>query len=615
MKKPESIREAGAMLRRRLPQRSPREHRVVRALVGLLIVLGMIALVSSVSGANGYRARRPASPVRSVAKPISSYQNFQGDLIDVPNPMDSSTNQVITGNVAAGKHFRGAVPYSSPTSIKTPLGSRSLDSFMRYSTPPAASDRISGPYSPYYSSTGTVAAIEPGRRSTASPGGSPAAPDYLNQRGDAAEDSPRLGIWSNTQAAQGPGLTLGEAALEASRRLRGLSSPEEIEDGHSVGARERFTERGIPSPADQPMTGEAYKQQVQELQDRLGKVVAEIAELERGLEEGQGPEPLEIPKLTSNVSTPAPETPSSLAANISRREELLQETARLLAATKETIHRDGIAPLRDEESPAPDTSAGPRLRLYQSDASASESAGTASAAEGSRIDALFLPVAKDKPEVGRPDALAVQPFDRPMGPIAGQWSNPDPAASTAVKTIRTPPAEATVAKPAPKSSALSTPVGLSPESLQAFERYLQAGQAYLKQGQYRRAADSFALAAAYKPNDPRVHLGKSQALLAAGEFASSAFFLGKAVELDAKYALAKSDLIEIAGGPDAFIARFGQLSEAAEADGTAQLQFLLAYVYYQSDRPAEAKTAIEAASKKLPSSASVASLRAAINSR
>ena len=158
MNKPPSIREAGASLRRKLPQGPLREHRAIKAFGGVLIALGLIALISSVSGADGVRATRPASPVRPVRQPLSSYQS---GLVDLPNPVDNSQNQVVTGNVASGKHFRGGVPYGSPKSIKAPLGSTSLDSFMRYSTPSNTSGRISGRYDSYYSSTGTAAASSP----------------------------------------------------------------------------------------------------------------------------------------------------------------------------------------------------------------------------------------------------------------------------------------------------------------------------------------------------------------------------------------------------------------------------------------------------------------------
>jgi tetratricopeptide (TPR) repeat protein len=134
----------------------------------------------------------------------------------------------------------------------------------------------------------------------------------------------------------------------------------------------------------------------------------------------------------------------------------------------------------------------------------------------------------------------------------------------------------------------------------------------MQQGRYYRAVDSFTLASVYIPHDPRAHLGKSHALLAAGEYVSSAVSLARAVELDARYALAKLNLVEIIGGPDAFVQRITNLEERARAGDAAQLQFLLAYVNFQMDQPAEARAAIEAARQGLPASTAVNLLEAAI---
>ena len=113
------------------------------------------------------------SPVISSTVPQSS---VSGGLVSTPNPMDNSINLVITGNVTGGKHFRGLVPYNSPTSFESQLGSSSLDSFLRYSAPgpiggPAnfrgssgASYLSPGHYGPFFSPSGTVATLEAGQR-------------------------------------------------------------------------------------------------------------------------------------------------------------------------------------------------------------------------------------------------------------------------------------------------------------------------------------------------------------------------------------------------------------------------------------------------------------------
>jgi tetratricopeptide (TPR) repeat protein len=122
---------------------------------------------------------------------------------------------------------------------------------------------------------------------------------------------------------------------------------------------------------------------------------------------------------------------------------------------------------------------------------------------------------------------------------------------------------------------------------------------YLRQGRYYRAAESFTLAAAYQPNDGRAFLGKSYALFGAGEYLSSALYLARALELDPRAVLGRSDLVNAIGGPVVFAARITDLEQCAGTGDAPQLQFLLAYVYSQMNRPVEAQAALAAAEKQL----------------
>jgi tetratricopeptide (TPR) repeat protein len=152
-----------------------------------------------------------------------------------------------------------------------------------------------------------------------------------------------------------------------------------------------------------------------------------------------------------------------------------------------------------------------------------------------------------------------------------------------------------------------------PQAQAAFEQHCKAARLYQQQGQYVRAADAFALALAYRPNDANAYLGKAHAMLAAGQYPGSGTALAKAVELDPKGALRKVDLVGIAGGPDRFIACFTDLAQYAEAHSSPEQHFLLAYIYYQMDQLDQARAAIEAAQAGSSSPAAVGFLRAAIS--
>ena len=145
-----------------------------------------------------------------------------------------------------------------------------------------------------------------------------------------------------------------------------------------------------------------------------------------------------------------------------------------------------------------------------------------------------------------------------------------------------------------------------------FNRNMRAAETYLKQGKYYRAADAYTLASLYKPNDPLAYAGKSHALFASGEYMSSALFLSRALQIFPEYADLKIDLVAMVGSRDHLETRVADAEEWLKRSGAPELQFLLAYVYYQMGRLAPAKEAIEAASKMMPDAPAVLTLKKAI---
>lgn len=145
-----------------------------------------------------------------------------------------------------------------------------------------------------------------------------------------------------------------------------------------------------------------------------------------------------------------------------------------------------------------------------------------------------------------------------------------------------------------------------------FNQSMRAAEMYLKQGKYYRAADAYTLASLYKPDDPLAYAGKSHALFASGEYMSSALFLSRALQIFPEYARFKIDLVAMVGDRDKLESRVVDVEEWAKRSGAPELQFLLAYVYYQMGRPLPAKEAIDAAYEKMPQSSAVLALKKAI---
>jgi hypothetical protein len=113
------------------------------------------------------------NPVGSGTTPPTAYRP---GLVKSPNPIDTSGNLVVTGNVANGMQFRGVVPYNNPTSFYVPVGglahtSGALDSFLRDSAGSQNFGSSNGGLTPYYSPTWTVTTTQPGAQGVVATGG------------------------------------------------------------------------------------------------------------------------------------------------------------------------------------------------------------------------------------------------------------------------------------------------------------------------------------------------------------------------------------------------------------------------------------------------------------
>jgi hypothetical protein len=148
-----------------------------------------------------------------------------------------------------------------------------------------------------------------------------------------------------------------------------------------------------------------------------------------------------------------------------------------------------------------------------------------------------------------------------------------------------------------------------------FNYHIRAAENYMKQGRFYRAADAYTIATVYKPDDPLGYAGKSQALFAAGEYMSSALFLARAIEIFPDFAKVKVDIVSMIGDKDIIENRIIEAKEWRDRSRSAELEFLLSYVYYQMDRMEFARLAIESAAKKMPDSQVIATLKKAIDQR
>ncbi len=97
-----------------------------------------------------------------ISKPTVPQSSYQPGLLRSPNPVNLSGNDIITGNVAGGKGFRGFVPYRSENEFGAPTASDSFSSFFSRTAPIDYRTRQQSYMpQPYYLPAKTVSTLRP----------------------------------------------------------------------------------------------------------------------------------------------------------------------------------------------------------------------------------------------------------------------------------------------------------------------------------------------------------------------------------------------------------------------------------------------------------------------
>ena len=173
--------------------------------------------------------------------------SFGGGLYRSPNPIDSSANRTVTGNVRGGRYFRAPTGYGSTSRFEAPLGSTSLDSFLRDSASFRDYGTHSGKYDtqqPYYSPSQTVPTARPGRSGVFKPI-------------DSRIDDRAPGVFGLQDLQKKPTLTDQDAAISRLGTQRVPLTSEEI--GRLTTGRARV------SPRNETMTSDYYRTQIERL--------------------------------------------------------------------------------------------------------------------------------------------------------------------------------------------------------------------------------------------------------------------------------------------------------------------------------------------------------------
>jgi tetratricopeptide (TPR) repeat protein len=503
-------------------------------------------------------------------------------LVQSPSQLDASGNLIVTGNVRGGMYFRGVVPYSAPTSFGLTLPSSSLDSFLRDSvgTEDVGSNNLYSGYRTYYSPTQTVATTLPGTSVvTGAPNtslGAYSIQSYL----------------SGTLPQRRDEILHPESALSLAR-LRPMSmTPADMEKLIS-------SEIAKSSPAR--LTDQQYKPQTEQFQGKVGPESYKTAEPNKIL---TGLENLLLIPAVKKPDTNLPEV-GRLFEKSTQSQQQIEKSAGMLLNVPEELNLNKQLDVYDRMKQQLDS-----LQKKIESAMVEEQTGKAHLGEESQSQAAGFAARQDE------QASVGSTLTRGSAVASMGEGGEKPAEK---KTQQTSPAQVMTEKLAETylSAARTKDIWGPYETFASysedkFNQSMRAGEMYLKQGQYYHAADAYTLASLYKPDDPLAYAGKSHALFAAGEYMSSALFLSRCLQIFPEYAQFKIDIVSMVGSRDLLESRVVDVEEWIKRSGAPELQFLLAYVYYQMDRLKPAQEAIDAAYKMLPQAPAVLALKKAI---
>lgn len=524
---------------------------------GRVAYSGFLVLLAAVSVADGQVGGRLGRGTR----PVSSTRSGRSGLIRSPNPIDTSTNLVITGNVGGGRHFRGVIPYRAPTDFGAAIPSSSLDSFLRRASG-SGIGQYGSTYEPFYSPTRTVTTMRPGISGAAGP--SLADVSVGGQRGYVS------GLLPSEVLRYGGGGAVPVRRLEGQYSYfgtgRALGLPMSMGRGR--------VERMIASEADGHqrdwmLTAEQRRlrsEQLREVLDGLGEGAAEI---------GRG---------------------------TSKAEKSLGETERERGKEGIGLRVEPTQTQTDAEKETAESSffgmAGPKSKF--------------DVYEQMKWQLFALEKGVESPAAGR-----VQEADDDEKELSKEADEGEEGTGRQRRPETKSPVDGlSGAELAARAKSILGPhETFASYSEDKFNEHVRAAERYLKEGKYYRAADAYTLASIYKPDDPLAYAGKSHALFAAGEYMSSALFLSRALEIFPEYARFKVDIEAMVGERDKLENRIFDVEERLAKVDAPELHFLLAYVYHQMGRADRAREEISAAYEKMPDSPAVVTLKEAIETR
>ncbi|GAB4149477.1 MAG: hypothetical protein Fur0037_17800 [Planctomycetota bacterium] len=141
----------------------------------------------------------------------------------------------------------------------------------------------------------------------------------------------------------------------------------------------------------------------------------------------------------------------------------------------------------------------------------------------------------------------------------------------------------------PGTAAVAASAAPEPTPLELARKYLGLGDFYFSEGRFAEAAEAYARARTYAPEDPTILFALCDAAFATGDYHFAAYLIGEALRLDPAMASADTDKRLLYKDVSVFEKQMATLrAYIAEKPYDAMAQLVLAYNLKFSDHPTEA---------------------------
>lgn len=154
---------------------------------------------------------------------------------------------------------------------------------------------------------------------------------------------------------------------------------------------------------------------------------------------------------------------------------------------------------------------------------------------------------------------------------------------------------------------------LETEFMQQFAKQMAAGDKYLSQGKYYKAADAYTLACLYNPETYMGYIRKSIALFGAGEYVNSSLFLSIGIKISKDFPEEKIDVASMFPDEAIYTERLKDVAVKINEFKSGDLYLLYSYIVYQDGQAAEAQRTILQAMSKLEDKSAAEILKSRID--